>query len=92
MRVIKTICLVIGIYVAGILAELAMYSTSPEYQGGITLVILLVAVAFLAPKVGYRWFDCLLVLIPIYGFVLLFRIAYRTVYLPNRDWSERTAS
>lgn len=89
MRVIKAIGLLVVIYLAAIVAEVTMYASSPDYQGGITLLIFLGAIAFMAPKVGYRWFDCLFVLIPIYGFIFLVRIAYRTVYLPNRDWSER---
>jgi hypothetical protein len=92
MRIAKTIGLIIGIYAIALVAEVAMYSSSPEYQGGITLFIALGAIAFLAPKVGYRWFDCLFLIIPIYGVIFLFRISYRVAYLPNRDWSERAAS
>ncbi len=92
MRIAKTIGLIIGIYAIGLVAEVAMYSSSPEYQGGITLFIVLGAIAFLAPKVGYRWFDCLFLFIPIYGVIFLFRISYRVAYLPNRDWPERAAS
>jgi hypothetical protein len=92
MRIVKTIGLIIGIYAIALISEVAMYSSSPEYQGGITLFIVLGAIAFLAPKVGYRWFDCLLLLIPIYGLFILFRISYRVAYLPNRDWSERHVS
>jgi hypothetical protein len=92
MRIAKTIGLIVGIYAIALIAEVAMYSSSPEYQGGITLLIALGAIAFLAPKVGYRWFDCFFLFIPIYGVFFLFRISYRVAHLPSRDWAERTLS
>ena len=88
MRTFKTIGLVIGIYVVAIIADVIMASSSPEYQGGITVVVIIGILAFLAPKVGYRWFDCFFAAIPIYGIFFIFRIANRIVFLPNKDWTE----
>jgi hypothetical protein len=90
MRVFKTIGIVIGIYAVALIADVIMASGSPEYQGGITVVVILGILAFLAPKVGYRWFDCFFVAIPFFGIFFIFRIAHRIAFLPERDWSERT--
>ncbi len=89
MRVFKTIGIVIGIYAAAAIADLIVTSGSPESQGGVTIVVILGILAFLAPKVGYRWFDCFFAAIPIYGIFFIFRIAHRTAHLPDIDWAPR---
>lgn len=89
MRIFKTIGIVIGIYAAAMVAEVVMASSSPDYQGGITVVVILAILSFLAPKVGYRWFDCFFAAIPIYGVFFIFRIAHRVALLPSKDWPER---
>jgi hypothetical protein len=89
MRTFKTIGIVIGIYAVALIADVIMASGSPEYQGGITVVVILGILAFLAPKVGYRWFDCFFAAIPFFGIFFIFRIAHRIAFLPERDWSER---
>jgi hypothetical protein len=89
MRTFKTIAIVIGIYIAAIVVEVVMAASSPEYEGGIGLIVILIILGFLAPKVGYRWFDCFFAVIPIYGIIFIFRIAYRIANLPNVDWSAR---
>lgn len=89
MRVIKTIGIVIAIYAAALIMEMIMASSSPEYQGGITVIVILGALAFLSPKVGYRWFDCFFAAIPFYGIFFIFKICYRIAHLPNRDWTDR---
>lgn len=91
MRTLKTIAIVIGIYTIALVAELIMASSSSDYQGGITFVVILGVLGILSPKVGYRWFDCFFALIPIYGIFFIFRIANRIAFLPNRDWTERIA-
>jgi hypothetical protein len=89
MRVLKSIVIVIGLYAAAIFMEFVMVSSSPDYDGGITVVVILLFLALMSPKVGYRWFDCLFAAIPIYGIIYIFRIAYRLAYLPQVDWSIR---
>jgi hypothetical protein len=89
MRIFKTVSIVIGMYIAALVMELIMYSSSPTYEGGISLFVLLGILGFMAPKVGYRWFDCFFAMIPFYGIFFIFRIAYRIAFLPNRDWPER---
>jgi len=42
MRVFKTIAIVIGIYVAAMAMEIIMASSSPEYQGGISVIVILI--------------------------------------------------
>jgi hypothetical protein len=66
-----------------------MYSSSPTYDGGISIVVMLAFIGFMASRVGYRWFDCFFALIPFYGIFFIFRVAHRLAYLPNRDWPER---
>jgi len=89
MRNFKTIAIVIGIYIAAFVIDVIVASGSPDYQGGVTVLVLLGFLAFLAPKVGYRWFDCFFAAIPFYGIFFIFRIAHRIAFLPERDWSER---
>lgn len=89
MRIAKTIGIVIGMYVAAVAVDLVVASVTPDYEGGITLLVLLTFLGFMSTKVGYRWFDCLFALIPFYGFFFLFRIVYRVVNLPARDWTDR---
>jgi hypothetical protein len=59
-----------------------------------TAVVLLVSqfavFAWLCPKVSYRWFDCLMLAIPIAGQLIWApRILWRIAYLPYRDWQPR---
>jgi len=90
MRTFKTIGIVLGIYIAAIIVDVIVASGSPDYQGGVTVLVLLGFLAFLAPKVGYRWFDCFLAAIPFYGIFFIFRIANRVAFLPEISWSQRT--
>jgi hypothetical protein len=90
MRTLKTIGIVIGIYITAIVMEIIMASSSPDYEGGIAVIVILTLLGFMAPKVGYRWFDCFFALIPIYGIFFIFRIANRIANLPQTDWSQRT--
>lgn len=92
MRIVKTLGIVIGMYVAAVIAELIVASAVPDSEGGITLLVLLVLLGFMSTKVGYRWFDCFFALIPFYGIFFLFRIAYRVASLPARDWTDRSES
>ncbi len=89
MRIFKTIGIVVGMYTAALLAEVLVAGVTPDYEGGITLLVMLGFLGYLSPKVGYRGFDCFFALIPIYGIIYVFRIAYRVAFLPERDWSER---
>ena len=90
MRTFKTISIVIGIYIAAVVMELVMSSSSPDYEGGIGVIVILAILGFMAPKVGYRWFDCFLAAIPFYGIFFIFRIANRIAFLPEIGWSQRT--
>jgi hypothetical protein len=90
MRTLKTISIVIGIYIAAIVMEVIMVSSSSDYEGGIGAIVILTLLGFMAPKVGYRWFDCFFALIPIYGIFFIFRVANRIANLPQTDWSQRT--
>lgn len=89
MRLIKTIALVAGMYLISLMAEVVMVTASPEYEGGVSVLVILGLLALIAPKVGYRWFDCFFAAIPFYGIFFIFRLAYRVALLPQRDWSER---
>ena len=90
MRIFKTISIVIGIYVAAMVMELIIASSSPDYEGGISVIVILAILGFMAPKVGYRWFDCFIAAIPFYGIFFIFRIANRIASLPEIDWSQRS--
>jgi hypothetical protein len=89
MRTLKTIAIVFGIYIAAFVADVIVASGSPDYEGGVTVLVVLGFLAFIAPKVGYRWFDCFFAVIPFYGIFFIFRIAHRIAFLPERDWAER---
>ena len=89
MRTFKTIAIVLGIYIAAVVIDVIVASGSPGYQGGVTVLVLLGFLAVMAPKVGYRWFDCFFAAVPFYGIFFIFRVAHRIAFLPERDWSER---
>lgn len=89
MRTFKTIAIVIGIYLAAIIMEVIMTLSSPDYQGGISFIVILAILGFMAVKVDYRWFDCFFAVIPVYGLFFIFRIANRIAFLPNKDWVVR---
>ncbi len=89
MRRFKTIGIVVGIYIAAFLVDVIVASGAPDYEGGLTVLVILGFLAYFAPKVGYRWFDCFFAAIPIYGIIFIFRIAYRVANLPNVDWPLR---
>lgn len=91
MRNFKTIGIVLGMYLAALIGDTFVAAGSPDYQGGVTVLVILLFLGFMAPKVGYRWFDCFFALIPFYGIFFIFRIAHRLAFLPQRDWSERSA-
>lgn len=89
MRTFKTIGIVVGIYIAAFVVEIIFAVSNPDYQGGVTILVLLGLLAFMAPKVGYRWFDCFFAVIPLYGIFFIFRVAHRIAYLPDVDWPQR---
>ena len=89
MLTFKTIGIVLGIYISAIVVDVIVASGSADYQGGLTAFVILGFLAFMAPKVGYRWFDCFFALIPFYGIFFIFRIANRIAKLPNVDWATR---
>jgi hypothetical protein len=89
MRIIKTLVLVLSLYLASFLGELIMVSSSSEYEGGASVLVILGLLAFTAPKVGYRWFDCFFAAIPFYGIFFIFKLAHRVALLPKRDWLEK---
>jgi hypothetical protein len=90
MRTFKTISIVVGIYSAAMIMEIVVAMSSPDYEGGISVIVILAVLGFLAPKVGYRWFDCFFAAIPFYGIFFIFRIANRIAFLPEIGWSQRT--
>ena len=90
MRTFKTIAIVVGIYAAAMIMEIVMVISSPDYEGGISAIVILAVLGFMAPKVGYRWFDCFFAAIPFYGIFFIFRIANRIAFLPEIGWSQRT--
>jgi hypothetical protein len=89
MRTFKTIAIVIAVYAAALVMEVIMAISSPDYEGGISVMVILALLGFMAPKVGYRWFDCFLAAIPIFGIFFIFRIANRIAFLPEIDWTQR---
>ena len=90
MRTIKTIGLVIAMYLVALIVELIMVSGSPDYEGGLSALVILGILAITAPKVGYRWFDCFFAIIPLFGIFFIFKIAHRVAVLPKVDWELRT--
>ena len=91
MRTIKTIGLVIAMYLVALIVELIMVSGSPDYEGGLSALVILGILAITAPKVGYRWFDCFFAIIPLYGIFFIFKIAHRVAVLPKVDWTIRNS-
>jgi hypothetical protein len=65
-------------------------ASAQQVAAVVLLVSQLAVFAWLCPKVSYRWFDCLMLAIPIVGQLLWApRILWRIAYLPYRDWRPR---
>jgi len=64
--------------------------------GGLSAVLVgevfvsLTGLAFINGKVGYRWFDVALLVLPVYGFIYLARVIWRAAHLPNDYWTPAT--
>jgi hypothetical protein len=54
---------------------------------GVALVVALVAMAIIAPQVGYRGRDAFMVLIPIWGVVIVIKLLWRLACLNRRYWA-----
>ena len=91
MRILKTIAIVVGIDAGAMIMDIVMAISSSDYEGGISVIVILTILGFMAPKVGYRWFDCFFAAIPFYGIFFIFRIANRIAFLPEISWSQRTS-
>ena len=89
MRVAKTIGIVLAMYAFALVTELIMVVGSSDYEGGMSLLFILICMGIAGSKVGYRWFDCFFAVIPFYGVFFIFRIAYRLANLPTVDWKLR---
>ena len=89
MRVAKTIGIVLAMYAFALITELIMVVGSSDYEGGLSLLVILISLGIAGSKVGYRWFDCFFAVIPFYGVFFIFRIAYRLANLPSLEWKLR---
>jgi hypothetical protein len=76
-------------YLTAAIIDVLVAGSTPGYEGGVSLLVVLGFLGYMSPKVGYRWFDCFFAIIPFYGIFFNFRIAHRIAFLPQRDWSER---
>jgi hypothetical protein len=92
MRTLKTIGIVVGGYALAALASALVVISGADSTGnsgsGAALIAMALYWGTLATKVGYRWFDFLFMVIPVYGIFWAFRIANRIAFLPNKDWTE----
>ena len=50
------------------------------------VVVSLVAIAFIAPRVGYRVRDTFMLLIPIWGLLILFKLLWRLACSRRHYW------
>jgi len=89
MRIAKTIGIVLAMYALALVVELIMVIGSSDYEGGMSLLVILISLGIAGSKVGYRWFDCFFAVIPFYGVFFIFRIAYRLANMPTVDWKLR---
>jgi hypothetical protein len=60
-----------------------------DYGTTLASLPILFLVGLLAPVVSYRRRDALLVVVPIFNLILLWRIGARLARLPDRDWPQR---
>jgi hypothetical protein len=63
----------------------------PQRAALLVSLVALVALGVVATRVGYRWFDALFALIPIYGVCFQIKLLWRLAALPGRYW-ERLGS
>lgn len=60
-----------------------------DYGTTLASLPILFLAGLLAPLVSYRRRDALLVMVPIFNLILLWRIGSRLARLPDRDWPQR---
>jgi hypothetical protein len=91
MKIFKTVGIVLGGYIVAAISSALIALSGADTTGnsgsGVALITLAIYWGTLAKKVGYRWFDFLFLLIPIYGIIWAFRIANRVASLPEKRWS-----
>lgn len=58
----------------------------PDPAAAVPFGVALVLLAVACSGVGYRWFDALLAVIPIYGLCFQVKILWRVAALPARYW------
>lgn len=69
-------------------AEADQYNADANGSGrGATIVVALIAMAFIAQKVGYRGRDAFMLLIPIWGFLITFKLLWRLACLNRHYWA-----
>jgi hypothetical protein len=56
---------------------------------GAVVVMALIAMAFVANRVGYRGLDAFMLLVPILGAVIFFKLLWRLACLHRRYWTPR---
>ena len=92
LRALLTVLLLLGVYLLEFIVIVVaawMGAESEVALNAIGALVVLVAYAWLATKVSYRWFDCFFLLIPIYGLIWTIKIAWKVASLPYRDWAPR---
>lgn len=68
----------------------AAYTRAENLAQLVGFLTVVAAVAFAAPKVGYRRRDIWFMLIPLYSVVFLVRLLWRFAHLPEVYWSVRS--
>lgn len=99
VRVVGTIGLALAVYFCVFMMTtfgLSMISSltgnpEPDLNAGLWVATggYMLVFTSLAPKVSYRWFDVLWILVPIFGALWMIRILWRITNLPYRNWRPR---
>lgn len=91
-RVSLSAAMVLAVWLGvGVLDDWLAAATDLSYW--ITSLVSLVPLAglhaWLAPKVGYRWFDAAVLIVPFVGLAWSARVFWRVYRLPYPDWPAR---
>ena len=95
VRVVMTalIALTVWLALAALDTALADHTGLPPWvTGPISLLPMLALHAWAAPKVGYRWFDAAVLLVPFLGLVWSVHVIWRITSLPERNWAPLPAA
>lgn len=93
MRLSRFILLLAALLAMANAVALAIYDASSPNRAELAALmgwaVLIVPLALMSERVGYRWFDAVVVMIPIYNLAFIVKMVWRYASLPRNEWPPR---